>query len=143
MTLHLNKKIATESFLVIERGDIALAQRIIHPKFKNREADDDTEDLARRQDGPVGFIATANWLRAAFSDLHFELGVIVAEDELVVVCAEMIGIHTGKFQRIEATGRPIRQRQMHLFEMCDGLLIAHRAQRDDLGLLLHLGWRPG
>jgi predicted ester cyclase len=138
-----NKKIAADSFLVIERGDAALAQRIIHPDFVNREADDDPHDSARQERGPHGFMATANWLRAAFSNLHFELQEIVAEGGHVVVSAVMIGTHAGEFQRIAPTGRPIRQRQMHLFCLRDGLLIEHTAQRDDLGLLLSLGWRPG
>jgi hypothetical protein len=34
-----------------------------------------------------------------------------------------------------------RQRQMHLFRLRSGQIVEHLAQRDDLGLLLQLGWR--
>ena len=140
MTLEENKRIATDSFLIIERGDAGLAQRIVHPEFINHEADDDPEDGSRQLRGPVGFLATGDWLRAAFSGLLFEHQDIVAEGDRVVVITAMRGVHTGEFQRIAPTGRSIRQRQFHLFRLHDGLLIEHVAQRDDLGLLLQLGW---
>jgi len=32
---------------------------------------------------------------------------------------------------------------MHIFRIRDGRITRHRAVRDDLGLLLQLGWRTG
>jgi hypothetical protein len=31
---------------------------------------------------------------------------------------------------------------VHIFTVADGRITHHRAVRDDLGLLLQLGWRP-
>ena len=55
----------------------------------------------------------------------------------------MTGRHTGPFNGIAPTGRPIAHKQVHIFTIADGQISRHRAVRDDLGLLLQLGWRPG
>jgi predicted ester cyclase len=137
------KAVARESFRLIETGDPALARRIVAPDYVNDEAADDTEDLERRDLGPEGFLATSTWLRAAFSGLRFELQEILAEGDVVMAAAVMTGEHTGEFNGIEPTYKRIAHKQVHIFTFCDGLITRHRAVRDDLGLLLQLGWRPG
>jgi predicted ester cyclase len=66
----------------------------------------------------------------------------IAEDDLVAVRATMTGIHSGEFQGIPPTGKHFREAQMHIFRLRSCKIAEHAAQRDDLGLLLHLGWRP-
>jgi len=137
------KAIARESFRLIETGDAELAQHIIAPDFINQEAEDDPEDVERQQHGPAGFLATSRWLRDAFSNLRFELQETLAEGDTVMAAAVMTGQHTGVFNGIAPTGRPISHKQVHIFTITDGQITRHRAVRDDLGLLLQLGWRPG
>jgi predicted ester cyclase len=137
------KAIARESFRLIETGDPDLAQQLIAPDFVNQEAEDDAEDIDRQQQGPAGFLATSRWLRDAFSNLRFELQETVAEGSTVMAAAVMTGKHTGVFNGIAPTGRPITHKQVHVFTIADGRITHHRAVRDDLGLLLQLGWRPG
>jgi predicted ester cyclase len=137
------KTIARESFRLIETGDGELAQHIIAPDFVNEEAEDDPGDVERQQHGPAGFLATSRWLRDAFSNLCFELQETVAEGNTVMAAATMTGEHTGPFNGIAPTGRPITHRQVHIFTITEGQITNHRAVRDDLGLLLQLGWRPG
>jgi predicted ester cyclase len=60
-----------------------------------------------------------------------------------MAAAIMTGKHTGLFNGIAPTGRPITHKQVHIFAIADGQITHHRAVRDDLGLLLQLGWRPG
>ncbi|ORA80707.1 ester cyclase [Mycobacterium malmoense] len=127
---------------MIETGDEELAQRIIAPGYVNQEADDDPDDVERRLLGPAGFLATSRWLRDAFSDLRFELQETAAEDETVIAAATMTGEHTGVFNGIEPTGKRINHKQVHIFTVAGGQITHHRAVRDDLGLLLQLGWRP-
>ncbi|WP_141772644.1 ester cyclase [Mycobacterium malmoense] len=136
------KAVALESFRLIETGDEELAQRIIAPGYVNQEADDDPDDVERRLLGPAGFLATSRWLRDAFSDLRFELQETAAEDEIVIAAAAMTGEHTGVFNGIEPTGKRINHKQVHIFTVAGGQITHHRAVRDDLGLLLQLGWRP-
>ena len=137
------KDIAHQSFRLIENGDVELAEQIIATGFVNEEAEDDPDDVARQLHGPAGFLATSRWLRNAFSDLRFELQETVAEGDTVMAAAVMTGRHTGPFNGIVPTGRRIAHRQVHIFTIADGQISRHRAVRDDLGLLLQLGWRPG
>jgi predicted ester cyclase len=137
------KAIAHQSFRLIENGDVELAEQIIATGFVNDEAVDDPDDVDRQLHGPAGFLATSRWLRDAFSDLRFELQETVAEGDTVMAAAVMTGRHTGPFNGIAPTGRPIAHKQVHIFTIADGQISRHRAVRDDLGLLLQLGWRPG
>jgi predicted ester cyclase len=57
----------------------------------------------------------------------------------VIAAAVMTGQHTGSFNGIAPTGRPITHQQVHIFTIADGQINRHRAVRDDLGLLLQLG----
>ena len=137
------KAIAHQSFRLIENGDVELAEQIIATGFVNEDAQDDPDDVERQLHGPAGFLATSRWLRDAFSDLRFELQETVAEGDTVIAAAVMTGRHTGPFNGIAPTGRPIAHKQVHIFTIADGQISRHRAVRDDLGLLLQLGWRPG
>ena len=137
------KTIAHQSFRLIENGDVELAEQIIATGFVNEEAEDDPDDVERQLHGPAGFLATSRWLRDAFSDLRFELQETIAEGDMVMAAAVMTGRHTGPFNGIAPTGRPIAHKQVHIFTIADGQISRHRAVRDDLGLLLQLGWRPG
>ena len=142
MSLTQNKELAIASFRLIETGDPDLVHQIIAADFINREVEDDHEQAGRNLKGPEGFLATSSWLRAAFTELRFANIEAIAEDERVAVRAAMTGRHTGEFQRISPTGKLFRQRQVHLFRLRSGKIVEHVAQRDDLGLLLHLGWHP-
>jgi predicted ester cyclase len=137
------KTVALESFQLIESGDPDLAERIIAPGFLNQEADDDPDDVERQQRGPTGFLATSHWLRNAFSNLRFEHQETLAEGCTVIAVANMTGEHTGVFNGIAPTGKRISHKQVHIFTVTDGQITSHRAVRDDLGLLLQLGWRQG
>jgi predicted ester cyclase len=136
------KDIARQSFRLIETGDAELAQRIIAVDFVNDEAKDDPEDPERQQHGPEGFLATSRWLSQAFSNLRFEIQETLAEGDTVMAAATMTGEHSGVFNGIAPTGRQIAHKQVHIFTVTDGQITRHRAVRDDLGLLLQLGWKP-
>ena len=60
-----------------------------------------------------------------------------------MAAATMTGEHVGPFNGIAPTGKRIRHTQVHIFRVADGQITHHRAVRDDLGLLLQLGWHPG
>jgi predicted ester cyclase len=137
------KTVALESFRLIENGDAGLAEKIIAPDFINHEADDDPEDVERQQHGAAGFLATSQWLRNAFSDLRFEHHETLAEGDTVIAVSTMTGEHTGVFNGIQPTNKRIQHKQVHIFAITDDQITHHRAIRDDLGLLLQLGWRPG
>jgi predicted ester cyclase len=90
--------------------------------------------------GAAGFWSTAQWLRAAFEGLHYEIHQTVAGDELVAVNSSMIGTHTAPIACY--AGRPFTMSQSHWFRLREGRITEHWADRDDLGTARQLGWIP-
>ena len=126
-------------------------ERVVHPEAVNREAA--VEPPAARQPGPAGFWATAQWLRAAFSGLRFEVHEAAEQDDLVVLHVTMSGRHTGDFVNyrpgtaivdtvMPPTGKEFAVSQTHWFRTRDGLITEHWANRDDLAMARQAGWVP-
>lgn len=124
---------------------------VYHPEGVNREAA--VEPPATRQPGPAGFWATAQWLRAAFSGLRFEIHEAVERDDLVVLHVTMSGRHTGDFVNFRPgtatvdsvmppTGQAFAITQTHWFRTRDGVITEHWANRDDLAMARQAGWVP-
>ena len=91
---------------------------VYHPEGVNREAA--VEPPATRQPGPAGFWATAEWLRAAFSGLRFEIHEILAEGQTVACRSTMTGTHQGPLNigpmaALPVTGARIEVPHMHFF----------------------------
>ncbi len=132
-------------------GSRADFERLYSPDAVNREAA--VEPPATRQPGPAGFYATAQWLRAAFSGLRWEVHETAEQDDLVVVHVTMSGRHTGDFvtyrpgtatvdAAMPPTGREFAVLQTHWFRTRDGMITEHWANRDDLAMARQAGWVP-
>ena len=142
---------AVASMHAMATGTLAALEALIHPEAVNREAVD--EPPAASTPGADGFWATALWLRAAFSELAFEVHEVVEarESDLVVVHNTMSGRQTGDFVMWEdgqvkvvmpPTGREFASTQSHWFRFRDGLIVEHWANRDDFATAEQLGWVP-
>ncbi len=140
---------AVASLHAMATGTLADQERLVHPEAVNREAVD--EPPACATPGPAGFWATAQWLRTAFSDLSFDIHVVVEDGDLVVVHNTMSGRHTGDFVTwrdgavgvvMPPTGRGFAVTQTHWIRFRDGLVVEHWANRDDFGMAQQLGWAP-
>ncbi|MFJ9696510.1 ester cyclase [Kitasatospora sp. NPDC101183] len=136
-------------FTVLATGDAALAARVVHPEFVNREAV--VSPAASSIPGPAGVLASGAWLRAAFSDLAFPVSGVVHEGDQVWIRLRMVGRHTGPFvryrdgrldQAIPPTGVEIDTDQVHVLRLRDGKVLRHEAVRDDLTLFGQLGLVP-
>ncbi|MFC8045159.1 ester cyclase [Nocardia sp. NPDC057353] len=144
------RALCLRSIEIMATGVEADFHAVVHPEAVNREAKD--EPPACRVPGPAGFHATALWLRAAYSDLHWEVHDTVVDGDLVVVHATMSGRHTGPFvtytaeggveQAFPPTGLTFATTQTHWFRVTDGLVREHWANRDDLGTAKQLAWVP-
>ncbi|MEX5709987.1 ester cyclase [Parafrankia sp. FMc6] len=131
-------------------GDLDDFIALTHPQAVNREAL--SEPPAARGLGPAAFLATAHWLRTAFSDMSFTIEEILVEGDLVVTHGTMSGRHTGdlvvwtpngEIERAFApTGRSFTVNHAHFLRFRDGLVVEHWAVRDDQGLALQAGWIP-
>src|ERR1051325_9636974 len=143
--------LCVQSLHLMATGDREDFQRLYHPQAVNREAA--VEPPPTRQPGPAGFYATAEWLRAAFTGLRFEVHEAVEHEDLVALHVTMSGRHTGDFVNYQPgtatvgtvmppTGKAFAITQTHWFRTRDGMTAEHWANRDDLAMARQAGWVP-
>jgi len=155
----------TSPSAAVSAGPVSLAVRSIHMMAKGERADFDPlyhpravdrenriQPPSSRVQGPDCFWSTAQWLRAAFEGLHYDIHHAVAAGDLVVVNSTMNGRHTAPWAVYDEAGqvdtvfpptdRTFAMTQSHWFRMEDGQIIEHWANRDDLGMARQLGWVP-
>jgi len=143
--------LCVRSIHLMTEGSREDLEQVVHPEAVNREAA--VEPPPARQPGPAGFWATAQWLRAAFSGLRFEIHEAASQDDLVVLHVTMSGRHTGAFVSyrpdtadvdtvMPPTGKEFAVTQTHWFRTRDGMITEHWANRDDLAMARQAGWVP-
>jgi predicted ester cyclase len=142
--------VAVRSIHAMADGDRAAFDPLYDPDAVDRE--NRIQPPSSRVPGPAGFHSTALWLRAAFTDLHYDIHHAVADGDLVVVNSTMNGRHEapwpvytddGQVDTVfPPTHKTLAMSQSHWFRMQDGKIIEHWANRDDLGTARQLGWIP-
>jgi predicted ester cyclase len=142
--------VAVRSIHLMASGDRADFEPLYHPGAVDHE--NRVQPPSSRVAGADGFWSTAQWLRAAFGGLHYEIHHAVATGDLVVVNSSMIGTHTAEWVAytdngsvdsvFPPTGRSFTMMQSHWFRFRDGRIAEHWANRDDLGMARQSGWLP-
>ncbi|KUG60224.1 ester cyclase [Nesterenkonia jeotgali] len=150
MTTSTDADVAVASLHAMGSGTKADFRPLYTEDAVNREAL--AEPPEARGTGPAALFAYALWLRAAFSDLAWEIHEVVHDGELVVIHSTMSGRQTGLFvsygpdAKVAAAfpprGRSFAVTQTHWLRMRDGRVAEHWANRDDLGMGQQLGWTP-
>jgi predicted ester cyclase len=86
-----------------------------------------------------------------FPDWRMTIDRLIARGDQVVVLMTVTGTHRGVSQRpvnggvylgVAPTGRSFSVLHTHWFTLRDGLIVEHRATRDDLGMSRQLGLQP-
>ena len=77
--------------------------------------------------------------RSAFSDLAFEVEIVIAEDEFVATRWTASGTHLGAWGVIEPTGRRATFSGVNIFRFENGKVAELWNHRDDLGLMEQVG----
>jgi predicted ester cyclase len=141
-------ELVTRDFRLMENWDDGEAAAIIAPTMHNDESV--VEPPTARQPGVAGARATYDWLHSAYADLRWSIHRVVAEGDWAVAHTTMSGRQHGPFmtftpdgevgQVFPSTGRDFAVSQTHWFRIAEGQLVEHRADRDDLGQALQLGW---
>lgn len=80
--------------------------------------------------------------RQGFPDLRSEVVDQIAEGDKVVTRIVSTGTHTGAFQGILATGRPIRVEGIIIERFASGRIVERWDQFDQLGMMQQLGVIP-
>jgi predicted ester cyclase len=143
-------EVAVRSIHTMAAGQRADFDPLYAPEAVDRE--NRIQPPSSRVPGPSGYHATAQWLRAAFADLHYEIHHAVSDGILVAVNSTMAGRHVAPWAVYDDDGRvdtvfPPTYRvfamtQSHWFRVEDGRITEHWANRDDLGMAQQVGWLP-
>lgn len=121
-------------------GDMSKVHEFVSSEYINRESQKAKDSYRSQLRGPEEFIDTIKNLRSAFPDLYYEEQEIISQDNKVVLIANVTGTHTGNFFFVPPTGNKISYEAVHIHTIGnDGKIIEHRAIRDDLKFMLHLG----
>lgn len=122
----------------LNRGDIDAALDRFDPAVENHG----------RRVGLDGMRAIFEAQHKAFADWHHDVVQTITEGDIVVTRSILSGIHRGKVDEpmvsrlfhgalrgIEPAQRAVSFQAIHIWELgSDGLILAHWATRDDLGL---------
>jgi len=76
-----------------------------------------------------------------FSELKFNLDLVVSESDIVVVRSTMTGVHTGNFLGIEPSGKNVETTFIDIFRIKDGKICEHWHEYDLPRLILEI--KPG
>ncbi|MBI4459685.1 MAG: ester cyclase [Acidobacteria bacterium] len=80
--------------------------------------------------------------RASFPDLRFTIEDMIAEADKVACRITVRGTHSGDFQGIGATSRPVLLSGIDILLIGDGKIIERWGEFDNLSLLQQLGISP-
>ncbi len=89
--------------------------------------------------GPEGQKKIAAEFRAAFSDLRFEVELLIADGDYVVGRWTASGTNLGPWGSLEPTGRTVTFSAANIFRFEDGKVAELWNHRDDLGLMQQVG----
>jgi len=90
-------------------------------------------------------------IRTRFPDVHLGIEEIVAVRDCVIVRNTYSGTHLGVGRLpvdgglmvgVPPTGRTFAVQHIHWFTLRGGLIVEHRANRDDVGMMVQLGLLP-
>ena len=120
---------------VVNIGKLELIDELFDPDFRSETAQ-----------GPLDLEAfkafVAGW-REGFSDLHTEVGDLVAEDDRVAWSVRATGTHTGEFMGIAPTARSVDFDSLNIGQFRDGRGYRHKVVMDVPKLMAQLGQVPG
>ncbi|WP_332899216.1 ester cyclase [Haladaptatus sp. CMSO5] len=74
-----------------------------------------------------------------FSDVHFDIHDMLAEDDRVLVRFDVVGTHDGMFMGVEPTGKPVRISTFGLYRFDDGKLVERWSESDLVSFLSQVG----
>jgi predicted ester cyclase len=138
MSLEENKALVRRlNHEAFDLGDLEAPARYLASDFLNHVSG---------QRGVEDFQRIIRMIRAAFPDGQITVDQEVAEGDLVMQVLTSTGTHLGEFRMpwgtIPPTGKPVSWQSVRIYRVVDGKITEHWAVRDDLTLLMQLGFRP-
>ena len=130
-----NKQNMTRFKDCINTNDIALAEELIDPK-----AEFASLISPEKLYGGAGYLSVVEFMRKSFSDIHWEIVDMAAEDDKVAVSWICSGTHDGAFMGLAPTGKKFSFTCMNFYYFNDeGKIINDVAAKGLIGLFEALG----
>jgi predicted ester cyclase len=133
-----NKALVRAWMEAVDKTDPAVVQRFIASDY----VDHNPPPFPGLPPGSEGVRKAFELALAVFSDYRHEIGVQVAEGDLVVSQITGWGRHTGDFLGIPPTGKEVQMSGISIHRVVDGKLFEHWGQIDAFGLFQQLGSMP-
>lgn len=90
--------------------------------------------------GGEGYLSVVYWMRKGFSDVHWKLEEMIADEDKVAVRWTLTGTHDGNFMGLDATGTKIKTSVMNFYYFNkEGKIINDIAAEGMIGILRPLG----
>ena len=121
---------------VCNDNDLDVLDELLAEDFVNYSA------VPEHRHGIEGLKHVNKWVRAGFSDAHYEIEDMIAEGDRVACRITLTGTHDGEFQGSPPSGRRLRMDHVHWHRLADGKLVERWAVRDDLGAAQQLVLLP-
>ena len=122
---------------VINQGRLERADDLVAPDFI------ELDPLPGQRQGREGLKEIIGVIRAAFPDIHWVMGEMVAEGELVFSRFTWSGTHRGTFLGIPATGKTVNVPGMVLDRLAAGRMAESRILMNTMAMMQQLGVIPG
>jgi len=92
--------------------------------------------------GPEAYKRQLLLFLAGFSDLHWIVEDMIAEDDKVVACWTISGTHRGEYMGIPATNKKVSMDGMTIHHLAGGRIMDSYGNWDLLGMMQQLGAIP-
>ena len=135
MKIERNKQTMIRFKDCINTNDLALAEKLIAP-----EAEFASLVSEAKLYGGAGYLSVVEFMRRSFSDIHWEMVDMAAEDDKVAVSWICSGTHDGNFMGLAPTGKKFAFSCMNFYYFNDeGKIINDVAAQGLFGLFEALG----
>jgi steroid delta-isomerase-like uncharacterized protein len=136
-----NLSLVQQEHEALNSGDMNAAAEIFAEDCRNHG----------RQVGRAGVRAVLNDIQSTFPDFQMTILNSVVEGEWVVVRCTFSGTHRGvgripvnggMLVGVQPTGKRFEVQHIHMYQLRNGKIAEHFANRDDLGMMRQLGLLP-
>lgn len=134
MKTETNKQIARHFLARADEGDFEAWRAMLDP---DAIASANGEVMGRDE-----FEGMVRGITEAFSDGRHNIESQVAEGDLVATRLTWTAVHTGEFNGVPASNRPVRISGDAFDRIVDDTLVEHHASFDAMGLLAQIGAIP-
>jgi steroid delta-isomerase-like uncharacterized protein len=133
MTSEQNKAIVQRFWEAFEADDQNTLAAILSPNLIARTPG--VPDFHNRDQHLLG----VRMFNAAFSDRHFSIEDLIVEGDRVATRVTMRGVHTGNWQSLSATGKPIEATGLTIEHLQDGRIVERWFSFDVARVVQELG----